>query len=374
VSTGGGSGEIVYPFLSAYVAVSPNIFDVPTNLSISLASNSNASLFMDAATIYNSVKAFSLTGSTNYGFEDTVVQNISGGTRFPGINNLNALPLLSGSVRYLPHLPFVFSNKAANTLAFRKHISSTSTISGARGEAVITVKVPAFEYTVNGTKYKLKSFIVSRDEYLKLPQWYNQAGTVCTGYLYCDKFLTLSNHLLSTQNIALNPALSSSLGSTKMRAKLKADGSWPGYFGITSSDNWVSFVSGGGYFQKPFFLANAMRIDNEWGWPIDSRDEISDSIAKYFNAGGLLNSTLDTKTKNIVQYVIGGVNQYFFNNTQTFGIPISTLKFNYKALGIASASTISNTATASNGANKYYSIGVPFDTVANKLIISYYAK
>lgn len=373
VSNSGGSGEIIYPFLSAYVTVSPDVFSVPSNISIALASNSNAYMFMNAGTIFDSVKAFSLTGSTDYGFENTVAQNVSGGTHFPGINNLNVLPLLSGNVQYLPHLPFVLQNKAAQTVAYGKHVASTS--ASGRGETVITVQVPAFEYTISGTKYKLKSFIISRDEYLVLPQWYDVAGTTSTRSLYCDKFLTLYNPSLPTQNIALNPVLSAALGNTRMRSKLKADGSWTGLFGtMTGADNWVTWVSGGGFFQKPFFLANPMRVQGEWGWPISSKNSDSDVVANHLRVNGLSGVQPGSQIASMFNFVIPGVKTWFYNNTNTYDIALSALRFNYKPLGIASATTIVNTTTASNGSKKYYSIPVPLDNMSNKLIISYYAK
>lgn len=369
VNINGGSASILQSYLNSFVVVSPGVFNTSSSLNIATANTSNASIFLDANTPFKSLLTLSNTGSDNFGFYNTNVQAVTGGTKFAGINTIKALELCNaaGQAPYLVHLPFVLQNVAVGTVNYDNYLATTP-ISN-RGVTNFTFEVPAFEHTISGKKYTLKTFVITKNQFTPFAEFYDPTETNITRVKYCDKFLSMYNPVLTSQNIAFNNTLSAALGNSKMRAKLKPDGSVL-FTGL--STNSITFLSGGGLFQKPFFSVNPIRIENVWGWPVDSRQAFEDVIATSFSINGITEYNRIGGAK-VADWIISGVKTWFYNNVNSFGVAVSGLKYSYKALNIYSNKTLTNTATATNGGRKFYSFSVPFDNQANKLIVTYYA-
>jgi hypothetical protein len=369
VSINGGSATILQPYLSGFVVVSPGVFNTSSSLNIATANTSNASIFVDANTPFKSLLTLSNTGSDNFGFYDTNVQAVTGGTRFAGINTIKALELCNaaGQAPYLVHLPFVLKNIAVGTVNYNNYLATTPIAN--RGVTNFTFEVPAFEYTVSDKKYTLKTFVITKNQYTPFEVFHDATGNIATRVEYCDKFLSMFNPAVSSQNIAFNSTLSAALGNSKMRAKFKADGST--FFGGLTT-NSITWLSGGGWFQKPFLYRNPIRIDNEWGWPVDSRQGFENVVGTAFATNGIAEYKRIGGTE-LTNWMLSGAKTWFYNNADTYGVAVSGLKYTYKTLGIGTHETLTNTATATNGSKKFYSFSVPFDNQTNKLIVTYYA-
>jgi len=362
VSVGGGSANILFPFLSATVVAPSNVFSVNSNLTISLPNSSNSFLFVDSLTPFESVNNLSLTGSVDHGFEKTNTQSVAGMTKFVGINTLSALSILD----YNPHLPFVFTNRAVGTVAYNQYLSSKRV--ARRDNVKIIVQVPAFERVVGGVTYKLKSYIVERKS-LSLSQWYNTSGTEVTKTINCDKLVQIFNPAIPTQNIAFNPTLSAALGNTRMRSKLLSDGSDLGY-GPTI--NFIGALSGFGFYQKPWFLANPILINGEWGYPIESTDNVSNNIGLVLTSGLSALTAVPGGAKMLTD-TLTGVKSLFYNNTNLFETAMRNVRYRIKNLNSAKT-TLLNTTTATDGIKNYLTINLPLDNTINKTIVSYYAR
>lgn len=367
-NAGGGYAPINHFKLSAYVVVSPDVFTTPSSLTISFPNSGNQYLFFNNSTMSSAINLLSLTGSTDYGFEATNVQSVQGGTSFQGINSLSALSLNS----YLPHLPFLLINNAVGTDSYQNYLGTTRP--DKRGNTTISIEVPSFEETVGGIKYKLKSFLVDRSDKVILPQWYSPNGLSATKSIWSDRILTILNPANSGQNIALNSNLSAILGNSRMRAKLLSTGISTSWSGLTAGNNWIPAASGFGFFQKPWFGVNPLRIDGEWGWPVESFVSEYNNLAQALHLSGYKGfNTLNTNVSGFTTWVLSGNRVMFNNNSFNYQTALSSVTFRYKNLSPSNTTTLYSF-TAVRDSKKYLNISVPLDQTLNKLIVSYYAR
>jgi hypothetical protein len=369
VSFQGGGGTVTVPYLSAYMSVSSGVFSVPSTVSLVQANGSNATAFFNAYNPYQSVLLCSSTGSNAYGLSALSVQSVTGGTRFTGINTISALPLLStfgsNAREFIPHMPVTVVNNAANSVNFATYLAGSY-----RGNANITFTVPAFEHTVGGQKYTLKSYIVSRGNYT-IPAIYNSTGTFSQD-ASCDAFMTIRSSN-SAENIATNASLSAVLGTPAMRNKLLSDAKYGPFVSQTyaSSGLFMSLSAGLGYFQKSVFYTNPMRIDGQWGYPMDSTQEYNQYLVTQFATGRYpMGTPADGVT--FMYDMLSGTNKKYGTN-YNYLLAVSAVKYTYNTLGI-SKFTICESLTSQVGNVKYHTVKVPIDGTQEKLLISYYAK
>ena len=357
---GGGGGTVSVPYLSASVVVASSVFTVPTTISLAQANGSNATAFFNTRNPYESVLFFSNTGSDAYGLSALSVQSVTGGTRFTGINTISALPLLStfgnNAREFIPHMPVTIVNNAANSTNFATYLAGSY-----RGSTTINFTVPAFEYTVNGQKYTLKSYIVSRGGYT-IPAIYNKTGTYSKDAV-CDGFVRISGPL-SAENIAFNPSLSAVLGTPAMRNKLLSDSDYSPFApGLSSLPGlFMSLSAGFGYYQKSIFFTNPMRVDGQWGYPINSTTPHNQQLLPLF-----INNRYPVTDLNIV---LSGTNRFY---SSSYTAAASAVRYTYNTLGISKL-TVCESLTSQIGNIKYHSVKIPIDNIGEKLLISYYAR
>jgi hypothetical protein len=379
----GGSTTVLAPFLSAVITVPSNVFITNTNLTISLPNSSNSNLFYGNMNILNNLLYFSSTGSNDFGFTQTNVHQVQGATSFTGINNLSALSLLT----HLPHLPFVITNNAAKTNTYNQYYYSKNLITLKAFK--ISIKVPAFEYTVNSSRYILKTFLVEKNN-LDLTRHYVCSGSnLLSAFEYTKgklnnliEIIPLSSELVNT-NLALHPTLSTILGTSSMRgtacinltsmAALNNDGNYFGVIGelLDSFDN------------KPLYNSNPVKIDGKWGYPVDINDEFIKFILEAHKAEGFIFKNVFPRYRFIVDNVDYGygiyaesqINDTFTTAPSAWGAVLDKFKFIPKELSIPGFTTITTAVTATGTASeKYLNITIPVDNIENKYILSYYTK
>lgn len=362
--TGGGGTVLYSKYLSAGVTVSSRVFHTPSTIVFAVPNGSNSGNFYGNNNPYSSVLFFSTTGTRGQtGIEATNVQSVVGDTTFHGINTLSALPLLSSNAEYIPHLPFMLQNNAAATSTYIANYLSQSY----RGNVTASFIVPAFEYTVNGSRYTLKSFVINKARTIPVNSIYDPRDQSVIRTQYCDSFLAMYNPSNSATDLSLQPAVSSALGNVTMRNKLYSDGT--SFSGSTAFGYGISLSALLGYAQKPFFLTNPVKINGEWGYLFDSSTSSNKTMLNTFaNQGWKWPTNL---TSSSLYPVISATN-VLFNNT--FIRAVSSLSYTYKSLNYASVETLTNTTTAIRDGIKYYNISIPLDNVVYKTIVSYYVK
>jgi hypothetical protein len=261
-------------------------------------------------------------------------------------------------------MPVTVVNNAAKSANFATYLAGSY-----RGNASITFTVPAFEHTVGGQKYTLKSYIVSRGNYT-IPAIYNSTGTYSQD-ASCDAFMTIRSPN-SAENIATNASLSAVLGTPAMRNKLLSDAN-NSVFGPPGSPSglFMSLSAGLGYFQKSVFYTNPMRVDGQWGYPMDSTQESSQYLVAQFATGRYPMGTPADGVTFMYDMLSGTNIKYGTNNN--YLLAVSAVKYTYNTLGI-SKFTICESLTSQVGNVKYHTVRVPIDSTQEKLLISYYAK
>lgn len=360
----GGNINYAMPFLSGTLAAPASTFDTPSLITLTLPKFNNSYYFATNTDIFQFINYLSVTGSRNFGFDVLDVNKVVGGTDFAGINSISGMELNSSN--FLPHLPFAIFNNAVYLSGYRN--SYLQNITGNNyNNFSISIQVPAFEKTVNGKTYKLKTFLLEQNSF-SVPSNYDLYGNPIS-YNTPDTFVEIVPlSSITNKDLLTNSNLSAVLLNAYQRQPLTPYNSFYPFvdalstqqtyelFSILSSVSISSFF---GYASRPLFYSVPIKYNNKWGYLINSTTNtviLTTLSTQGFTFSVSANALSPTVTWSGSAYYETIKNLYFIPT----GIVLTDLY------------PLTSTQSVSNDRN-LLSFQIPADDKYERIVVSYYA-
>ena len=365
----GGSTAFNAPYLSGTITAPSSAFNQLTNIKLSLPNANNSYSFGTAENSLDYINYLSLTGSRFFGESNIALDSVKGGTEYAGINSISGLKL--NLSYFLPHLPFAVVNEGVYTQNYRNTYLAAS--SGNYKNFEIKIKVPYFSINNNDFTYNLKVFYFSRNSY-QIPESYNIFGQLRSTNIP-DTFVQIipKDPALSGIDISTHPVLSSILLSPGERESITPFNSYYSVFdGISSSETakWLFILSSvslstfWGYQSRPIFYTNPVKFNNNWGYLMNSTEQVDILSALEYQNYTFSPITTDFSDPLFCTVAYAGSSFYAL---------LSNFYFLPTGLTISDLYPLTSFSYLIDGLDKYIVINVPVDDNYERTIVSFYA-